>query len=109
LPIASELSIATWSKKTFAPGRVHEWEAVQDAFEKLYTAMFPSHWSPGRRGEMMLLHTDTEDGGDVLYMALPNGVTTTFDGFQPTTFNGIPPKPNLLVADQIGYDELFRR
>lgn len=100
--------MATWSKRTFAPGRVHEWATVQDAFEKLYTATFASHWTPDRRGEMMLLHASTEDGSDVLYMALPNGADR-FDGFKPIDFKDVPPSPSLLVADQIGYDQLFRR
>lgn len=100
--------MASWSKKTFAAGNVHQWAAVQDTFEKQYMAAFPAHWSPERRAEMMLLHVDAEDGSDVLYMALPDGMQP-FDGFEPISFNDIPPRPNLLVADQIGYDQLFRR
>jgi len=100
--------MATWYKKNFAPGRVHEWASVQNAFETKYMATFPAHWSPDRRGEMMLLHADADDGGDVLYMALPDGVRP-FVGFEPASFNDIPPNPNLLVGDPIGYDEVFRR
>lgn len=100
--------MATWSKRSFAPGRVTEWAAVQDAFDKVYTATFSKHWSPKRRGEMMLLHKSMDDATDVLYMALPDGLSP-FNGFEPVAFKDIPSSPSVLVADQIGYDELFRR
>jgi hypothetical protein len=56
---------------------------------------------------MMLLHVDTDDGA-MLFMALPAG-GAMYDGFVPAQFSEIPPCPNLLVADQLGYDELFRQ
>jgi hypothetical protein len=56
---------------------------------------------------MMLLHVDTDDG-DMLFMALPDG-EAMYDGFVRAEFSEIPPSPNLLVADQLGHDELFRQ
>jgi hypothetical protein len=98
----------TWSKRTFGPGKVHEWAQVQDWFQAHYMLAFPSHWKPERRAEMMLLHVSEEDGGDSLFMALPVG-ERMYEGFAPVDFAEIPPVPNLLVADQIGYDQLFRK
>jgi hypothetical protein len=98
----------TWSKKTFAPGCVHQWAAVQDTFQTHYMTTFPAHWSPDRRADMMLLKVDAGDGSDILYMSLPDGARL-YDGFEPVSFRDIPPQPDLLIADQIGYDQLFRR
>jgi hypothetical protein len=59
------------------------------------------------RTEMMLLHAGSFSDGDVLYMALPEG-QAQYEGFSPIQFSDIPRRPTLLVADQIGYDQLFR-
>ena len=97
----------TWSKRTFAPGSVSDWAAVQDSFEKHYMRLFPKTWTPDKRAEMMLLIQSHEDSSETLYMSLPDG-EKLYDGFVPATFAEIPPDPSLLIGDQLGYSDLFR-
>ena len=98
--------MSRWSKRTFAPGTVTEWAAVQDSFEEHFMRLFPKTWAPDKRAEMMLLIHSHEDNSETLFMSLPDG-EKRYDGFVPVTFEEIPPSPSLLVGDQIGFRDLF--
>ena len=98
-----------WSAREFKQSDLLAWHKVQDEFERHYMRIFAQTWSADRRGDMLLVMTSDNDRGvDTLYMRLP-ATENPYKGFTPMPNTRLPRDPSLLVGDQIGYDELFKK